>query len=117
VRKGRATARLAAAGLHGDHRLAGRARLLGERQQPGSVADALEVKHNGAGRLVGNQVLENLGFGNVRLVADRHQLAETDPEIVAAAEHRRHQRAALADDSDRSDRQPLDPHRERGSER
>ena len=56
MREGRATARLAAAGFHGDHRLAGRACLVGGRQQSGAVADPFEVKHNGAGRLVANQV-------------------------------------------------------------
>jgi hypothetical protein len=117
MRVGRATARFAATCLHCNNRLAGGARLFGKRQHPGAVADALEIKDDGAGLRVRDQMLQDFIFGDIRLIAYRRERAEPDPEVVAAAEHGRHQRSALADDTDRPDREAIHVHRKRCSER
>ena len=72
----------------------------GRLDQPPPVAQLLQVQQDHVGLRVVVQIVEQLDLGHARLVAETDELGEADLLFAGVVEHRRAQRARLAEEGD-----------------
>ena len=95
VRIRRGLRSLAAAGVHHDDRLAGGARLLRNRKEFRRTAYVFGVQHNGLGRLVQNEELDEIDEIGTGFIAGRHHKRRRNIAAFKRLTQMRHEAAAL----------------------
>ncbi len=81
------------------------------------IDEAFDIHADHAGRGILDHVLDEIAELEVALIAERDAGAEADAVAIGTIEHRDHQRAALAHESDLADQQPLGIEHHRRAER